>query len=279
MKLLKPVLGRLTQGVVFSCAIAEDYDDNAVYGLVVTARCDIAQDKFPLVSYLPIVTLDAWMRRDGHELLHARAMADADGKIRGLLTSVGLSSSLLIAHTPRQILDTIFEPSAADTKYVKARAKAREIVQHFESVAACQSAPTHSRKLYALADGLRRGLLKELALNRLTGYYFLPSAVEGDPESGFVVLLRQLKSLPRRYAMAVSRGLDRADPILNDLRWTGSLSFEHETFAMPLAEVPSPEIEHILQTFSILYGRIGVEDLPQSYVDTICARTIAEIAQ
>lgn len=54
-----------TQGTVFSCAYAEDYTDTSVYGLVITARCDAAQDKAPIFSYIPVVSLPDWVLCDG----------------------------------------------------------------------------------------------------------------------------------------------------------------------------------------------------------------------
>jgi hypothetical protein len=54
-QILKPTLGLLSQGTIFSCASAEDYPDCLVHGLVITARCDIAQSKVPIFNYLPVV--------------------------------------------------------------------------------------------------------------------------------------------------------------------------------------------------------------------------------
>lgn len=270
MKLLRPVLGRLTQGVLFSCATAENYEDTHVYGLIVTARCDIAQSKSHLLSYLPVVSLDAWMAHDGFELLHSRALADAEGRVRNALGAAGLAKSLLDVHTPRAILDTAFDAVTEDHKERVRKDAFQKSVIHYESVVQCGGPPARVRKLYEQADGLKRALLKELVQNKITGYYFLPAVEEGEDPVEHVVLLRQLQSLPQPIAKAVARGLDVADTSQQDV--TGRLSFAKETFAMPVGEVPSPEIEHILQCFSMLYGRIGVTDATTEYIDNIVAR-------
>ena len=56
-----PKLGFLTQGTLFTCAAAEDYGGCNVHGLVITARCDVAQNKAAVFNYLPVVSLDDWV--------------------------------------------------------------------------------------------------------------------------------------------------------------------------------------------------------------------------
>ena len=48
-----------------------------------------------------------------------------------------------------------------------------------------------------------------------------------------------------------------------------------DDLAMPVVEVGSPTIEHILQSFSNLFGRIGVADPVDEVVDTIVQDALA----
>ena len=42
--------------------------------------------------------------------------------------------------------------------------------------------------------------------------------------------------------------------------------------ALPIGQVRSPNIEHLMQAFSTLFGRIGLTDLDESYVKGLLVR-------
>jgi len=90
-----PRSGPLTQGTIFSCAVAEDYPGCEVHGMLITARCDVAQDKVRTYNYLPVVTLNDWVHRDGRIALAERLAADALGGLRQSLKDAGFSPSIL----------------------------------------------------------------------------------------------------------------------------------------------------------------------------------------
>jgi hypothetical protein len=52
--------------------------------------------------------------------------------------------------------------------------------------------------------------------------------------------------------------------------WHVHLSFTHSDFAMPIGELTSPQVEHLLQTFSFLFGRIGLPDPGKESVAALC---------
>lgn len=82
-----PRQNEFTQGTVFSCAYAEDYPETTSYGLVITARCDAAQDKAPIFSYIPVVPLDDWILCDGASIAMDRIHADCLNTLRNHLKS------------------------------------------------------------------------------------------------------------------------------------------------------------------------------------------------
>ena len=63
------LVSKVTQGSIFSNAIATKYKDN-VYGLIISARCDLEHEgKVEYVYYLPIVDLKQWYENDGKTYL------------------------------------------------------------------------------------------------------------------------------------------------------------------------------------------------------------------
>jgi hypothetical protein len=89
-----PRYGQITQGTIFCCATAARYSGCTVHGLTITARCDIAQNKYPILNYLPIVTLSDWFLRDGLDILTEQELAEQFGKLRGMLKQANLAPIL-----------------------------------------------------------------------------------------------------------------------------------------------------------------------------------------
>lgn len=108
VQIIRPLLGRLTQGCLFTCARAENYGHCRVYGLVITARCDVEQDKYPILNYLPVVSLDDWLLVDGFDILHARLDAEADGGLKGCMKEGGVAESILFSMSPSDIQAAFF---------------------------------------------------------------------------------------------------------------------------------------------------------------------------
>lgn len=129
---------------------------------------------------------------------------------------------------------------------------------------------SRSPELFLLNDGAVSTLLKELTQQRLSGYYFLPSVYDSEDDLGYVVLLREVKHLSRSAAAAIAAGIDRTE--VSDRNGSLDLDFGIESFAMPIGEISSPAIEHILQTFAQLFGRIGLDDLSTDFLHAIWSR-------
>ncbi|MBR0999622.1 hypothetical protein, partial [Bradyrhizobium liaoningense] len=108
--------------------------------------------------------------------------------------------------------------------------------------------------------------------HKLAGYYFLPKLETDGNETGFVALLREANHLPRKLARLIAGGLDATSEGLSDQsHWLALVDFTHSDFAMPVGEITSPQVEHLLQTFSHLFGRIGLPDPERAKVDAFCA--------
>lgn len=267
----QPVLGELSQGTIFTCAMSEDYPSVAVYGLTITARCDIAHGKAKIFSYLPVVSLKDWCHMDGAAQLAGRALRDRTSALSELLKNAGHSDSILAVQPARHVVDTLFHEGSADKKL---RTRAIDIVSAIEHAKGL-TLPATTEQLAALCgrfDKLRRGLFDDLLKGRLTGFYFLPAVEFNGPDDGFVVLLREVRHLPRMVARAVGAGaaIPLNEPDVAAL--SPHLSFSPVDFAMPIGQLPSPLIEHVMQSFTMLFSRIGLDDLPAPYLSGVWGR-------
>lgn len=272
---LKPKHGTITQGTIFNCAISEQYDGCKVYGLIITARCDIEQSKIPVVNYLPIVSFDDWIHHDGREIICKRLIQSNLGKMRSCLKSAGIADTLLLTETPGQILSTLLQNQGANKKISNAATRFKDLIDERHSIDKCLSSNPSEYLFLNIVDIFpkdREALIKELISDKLNGFYFLRSSIPDSENEGFVVLVREVQRLPWDIAERLASGLTANE--YNELstsnpRSSSCLCFEFDNFAMPLALLSSPYIEHLLQTFSLTFCRIGLPDLHHSYLDNL----------
>jgi hypothetical protein len=264
--------GEFVQGTIFTCCISDSYPAVPALGLLITARCDTAQGKTDVYNYVPVITVEAWLERDGLELVAKRSQASELGVMKKALTSAGMVHSILDLLDHDSILA---ELQTGDSKQEKG------IAQRFSTaLRAYQAAATvlenNNRTLQeALAflesnDGLYRTLIKDLMTNGLAEFHYLEKSELDEETRGYVALMREIRFLSADLGKRIAVGLDAAEfeamgeifsPELNHIRFSAE-----QDFALPLSCVASPFIEFIMQRFANLFSRIGVEDIPKDRI-------------
>lgn len=121
-----PRIGLLTQGTVFNCATAFRYPKKEVFGLTITARCDVAQEKYRLLNYVPIVRLDDWLQVDGLEILLDQERKQQIASIESALNEADISPNLMLSVPISDIISVHFGAEVRDRKSDEDKGKARE---------------------------------------------------------------------------------------------------------------------------------------------------------
>ena len=274
MYIEKPVLGQITQGTIFTAVTAESYSDVPVWGLCITARCDVAhENKTRVFNYLPIVRYEDWILEDGAYILIERIWSAIFGKAKEFLAQKGKSISVLDSYSPIEIAKKLF-PNAGDTKdldrFLDIGSKLAKISEARESIPL-------SKKFFSEIAALDRKIsektIKELWVNQIQGYYFLPSIGETEHSSpcGYVVLLREVHHVSRGLANAVARGIGKPD-VSEDEKRAHVCNFSVFDFAYPTGKIQSPWIEHLMQQFSLLFARIGLPDPAEDSLNILIER-------
>ncbi len=284
-----PRSGRMTQGTIFCGACAESYQATPVWGLVITARCDTAHDKVIVVNYLPVVRVEDWLRRQGGAIVLEKLLIELKAKFTGLLKKKELSGSLLDVYSPSKIAEDYF-PSLnrqpANNKERSEQADSEKALALASEIATIESAlqtnhldTPYDDALFASKTSIIQSVATELISHKQSGYYFLPDIgqlTEHPSSHGYVVILREVRTIYRETVQLVIEGLskDKVDP---EKKTTG-LSFDIFDFAYPIAELRSPWIEHLLQAFCTMFGRIGVDDIDRSMAAAI-AKSVFSIKE
>lgn len=271
MKIQAPTLGRLNQGAMFTCATAERYPDCDVLGLVITARCDIAQGKFPVMNYVPVVPFDDWIRVDGFEIARERLSKKMAGELSALFRDWGLAESVLRANSLEIVVNGYLD--GLDERSVRrARERGAKIVERqkaFEVVA-----PGDVKAIADLDERTVHEVVKELMTQKLAGHYYIGAVTPDEAPSCYIALLREATFLPRDLAISIAKGLScESSEYLRNRQWDRWIKFRTEDdMAMPVGQLPSPYVEHMMQAFSLLFGRIGLPDTKSSHIEEYCRR-------
>lgn len=279
----KAAAGPLTQGTIFSCALAEDYDGCEVYGLVITARCDVTNDKVDVYNYIPIVTFDDWIVRDGARSIAERTLKSSIGEMKSILTQNGIASSILNTISYNEIIRTIFDAEDSTPKIKSRREHFVKHVRRYEAARACieSTPPTSASNFLLNLEKAEAGkLVKELCSNSIAEAYYLPAVEPQGDGSGYVALLREIRHIPRILAKAIASGLDKANYAAlraAHARCGDRLSILDDGFAWPTGVIQSPFIEHLMQRLTLLFSRIGVSDVSEATVKRLQAKIPAEI--
>ena len=217
-----------------------------------------------------------WLARDGKLLLSERLMAETLGQMKNVLTENNYSISILETEKPERILETLFPPG--DKKAEKVRARFARLCQnHALAAHGLQSSADQSLCTLLASAGPRQKdtLIKELVHQRLAGYYFLTQIEPQGDDGGYVVLLREIRVISRQIAQCITEGIDakqHAAISAGQPRPHTGIHVADGELAIPVGMVSSPHLEHLMQSFALLFGRIGLPDPDPDYVSALWER-------
>jgi len=257
-----PLDGEFTQGTVFSCAYAENYPRAGVLGLVITARCDAAQDKVPVFTYVPVVSTKYWILYDGASIVLDRIEADIMNTIGNYLKDFSLSESLLKSHGLMDVYNAHFKKFEEDRSK---KSKCEKLKVAISNIVECRYLQEDVRDISRLTQFIHRfddkvtSVIKDLTENKLSGYYLLRelSSLSGSDGTDFVALLREAHHMPKEVAKSIARGAYREAFVGKNVLCP--VFYGDEEISMPVGKLRSPWIEHLMQNFTLLFSRIGVK--------------------
>jgi hypothetical protein len=263
---------------LFGGGVAPGYEGCETFGVSITARCDAANDKVHTYNYLPIVALDDWLHRDGKQILAEKLRADSLGALANLLKDSGYSETILETEAPEVIVEQLFPAGDQEKKIAAARKKAEPLLAKYQLAQRARQSSSQDRVCVDIRTNypkLVSSVLDDLIRHKLPGYYFLERVDVNGDDRGYVVLVREIQAMPRELTQLIVDGLDESGFAIaceKCSEYKGRLQFGVGTYAMPLGIVKSPNIEHLLQAFAMLFSRIGIADPNPAYITSLWDR-------
>ncbi|WP_207105841.1 hypothetical protein [Sphingomonas sp. CFBP 8760] len=233
---------------------------------MITARCDVAHGKAPVISYVPLIGFRAWLFRDGLRLLATRICAASRGAMKSALRDVGLADSMLDTLSTQSVREHLAElTDKAQQNAAKRYANAEAQKEAAEAALIVAPGAKIAADLFDAQLKEYQKILQELLSNGISDYHFIENSEPSENCEGYVALLREIRYLPAALAKELRGGIDfqRFVELCHEQpRYTDKLNIaDEEQYAMPVGVLQSPFIELFMQRFTNLYARIGVTDI------------------
>lgn len=300
----------IDQGTVIYGIRSNKYPECACYGVIITARCDIAQRKVPKYYYLVAVDAELWLRSAcGYELAYGNTIIQKRNNIIQKAQIIGLNGETLL-NMPKKAVATVIEDCVAQNKdNKKAIKKIRELQETItEYRVFCVEEMNSSDRAAAINSKKNDAIncIKEIDTGKYHHYYFLPQQAylqNGVMDKGLVVDLLEIAAMPIEDAerivsphgesiiwdnipkMPAKEELEQLvtenehvfnkmmDRIAEHNRLISTYWMkDQDCFVDIEGTTVSPWCEHLMQRFSNAFIRIGIENPSENDYQNIVAR-------
>lgn len=252
----------ITQGTLISGVRSTLYPGVTVYGIIISAACDLAHDKIDKVFYLTAIPLNEWLCSDeGFRTITASYASDNKKALLEILEKNELSWDVVQTLSPAE-----FEIVATQCIKKGERDSAKKRFEKYYQISKEKLNSKEKAEVYRSDLKTVSNFLGGILTGSNTHYIFIPnqalSAAIPDVQ-GLIVDLLALDFFPLELVERIRKGaIDReimSDAEIADYDKRFFLK-ENPGFAYPLPRVASPWREYLLQHFSNCFARIGVDN-------------------
>lgn len=255
---IDPELGKINQGSIFYGGIAETYPNYDIWGIVITPRCDIANQKVPTYHYLPIVRYSDWVNNDFKNILYKRIHSQLIGELKSFLINNDFSGELVNSFSVEQIEKTLLPKITTKQKKEKLTALKDKIIEISDCIS--QISSSNFQSIQNKYKTISQQIIKELISNQNYNFYLLESW--NNIEEFYVVLLRDIKCIKKQIFFSIGEGI-MFDSLSEDIYQKNDIKElkSQDEMIYVETELDSPYIEHLMQMFFHNFGRIGIDDI------------------
>ncbi len=266
-----------TQGTTIYGLRSQYYEGICCYGVIITARCDIAQEKVKALHVLSAISLRDWVCTELFDrAFHAYLENDILGPIKQWSKDNELDFDTLLTFGPNKTMVNINADTSLKAKNRNKLEKAVSQWEQWNQLSSCCSMDIRIKLLNGDLSSKKKSLLNELLSGRFPNdFYFLPGSacVPGrEYFDGLVVNLRDIIQISLQEIDEIQKceldytALSKTKSGQERTQYLNKKFFLNcdNDFVDIIGYVDSPWIEHLVQNFSNTFARIGVNTLPKS---------------
>ncbi|WP_318486188.1 hypothetical protein [Photobacterium leiognathi] len=250
----------ISQGSVFNAAYCEGYESEEVLGLVITARCDIAnENKVKTYSYIPAIPFKSWKEVELIDVLRKKVLKGINKKVENGLKQAKLTLIHLDIYGKEKVIKTIKEK-----KLLKKDKDIESLEKNLSSYFLIKDGGDFN-ELIKVFECEIKSIIKDISEGK-DASYFLIDNIEGY--GSVVVNLRDVYKLDRETAKKVLGGIE-INETLDDNIYRAINKNIIGTCVCLIGALDSPYIELLMQRFTNNFSRIGVENPNANLSDSI----------
>lgn len=255
----------LDQGTVLSGLRSDKYPGISCYGIVITASCDISNDKVAKLYFLIGVDAKRWFRTEYayHQVYDAK-IKQLVKPVENLCRQFSLDADAVRSFTldeVRAVINTNLEQETDRERFER---------RYQDYAAYCRPGMDDEARGQAIRQDTKPAVtfLKEIGKERILHFFYLPKAAylknSNQTDDGLIIDLQEIGAISMRDAQQITGpGIDNLILIgenekecirLRSQYWLE----EDEDFVGIEGEVISPWREHLMQRFMRDFARIGL---------------------
>lgn len=240
-----------TQGSIFEgLKINQDYP--SVNAIVITARCDVANEKARNILCLPIYKATEWLKNQGDEIIFRRIEDKLWNKLGVELKKFDISADILNTY-----------PVASIFQQLEINAGQRNT----EEITKLLRMYDEKKCDYSLnfVSSERKSLIGTLIKNTESSIYFIEQIDLSEYPEPYIIDLTDPISIPFSVAIRLKSGINErnTDSLIDQFLDIGEGEISY------ISVLNSPYIEHLLQKFSSFYSRIGTKEIEKEASDIL----------
>lgn len=257
----------ITQGSIITNLRSQKYKSARCYGIVISARCDLAQNKIDCVHLITALPLSSWIETAIFQKALSSEIRSQLKIIEKWAQSVGQDIEALIELGPEKVVMNIkaCETSDLSTKAIEACELWRKYVQYKSSDVAISEVVSF---LNDKGKSVRVNMLNELFEGNLTNYCFVPHGAYLESKNvrdGLVADFKDIISLSYKQIKDIQQGdydylRILGTPQLEELNQQFYLESSNDAVENKF-EIKSPWIERLMQNFAFSFIRVGVDTI------------------
>ncbi|MCH5152088.1 MAG: hypothetical protein J1F65_05480 [Clostridiales bacterium] len=253
----------IEQGSIIFGLNSKKYPEQACFGVIITASCDIANQKVGEVYYLTAVNVKEWLcTKRGHALVIKNKRKALYNKLQQQVRSQRLNESLLVKLSLEEVKTVINETVTHD----KTREDILNNIHNYLEL--INDSTIEKRKgdaqLYSHDCG---ELLNQISKGDYHRFIYLPEIAymeSSKKDNGIIVDFQEINCLPMEEIRLLVNGeidyMIQEDNLDNLQKLKEGFWLKNkDDFAFLYGKISSPWREHLMQHFSFYFTRIGLD--------------------
>lgn len=268
----------LTQGTIITGVRSDKYSNIRCNGVVISARCDLANCKISKIYYLIAVPSDDWLLSDeGFNIVLSQRQNDLEDKLQTKLGGSGLDWSTLKSFSVEEFSTVIHDQEVGLKKDTD---KVLEVFRTFKNYTSKYLELGDKKAILQNESKSVASSLLKIANGQMMHYIYVPENAyikDGSIDRGLIIDLQELEYISIRDAeRLVNCEIDIQSKDLSEVdkqRYNNCFFLmDWPGYAMAEYDIASPWTEYIMQRFSNAFIRIGVDGPQKVDVQSMVSR-------